>query len=124
LSYYEICDNLKNGWKRKWDNEHKAAYAYKNNEWVGYDDTESMKIKAKYIVDNNLAGAMFWAIDIDDFGGTHCDQGFYPLINTVKKYFSENKYDPDQQSNEIFADLQVQTYNKPGKTLYPGRVFD
>ena len=50
-----------------------------------------MKIKAKYIVDNNLAGAMFWAIDIDDFNGNHCNQGKSPLLNSVRTYFNENK---------------------------------
>lgn len=97
LSYYEICENLKYGWKRVWNNENQAPFAYKNNQWVGYDDVESMKLKAKYIVDMNLGGAMFWAIDIDDFTGSHCDQGPFPLVNSVKKFFNENKSKPEEK---------------------------
>jgi hypothetical protein len=92
LSYYEICDNLNNGWKSEWSTEHQSPFAYNNEEWVGYDNVDSMNIKAKYIVDNNLAGGMFWAVDIDDFTGKHCNQGKFPLINTVKKYLNENRY--------------------------------
>ncbi len=65
-----------------------------------------MKIKAKYIVDNDLAGAMFWAIDIDDFSGTHCHEGNFPLTNTVKKYFSENKYPARTKESNTTKDQQ------------------
>ena len=33
----------------------------------------------------NLGGAMFWAMDLDDFRGTKCDEGKFPLINTAKE---------------------------------------
>ena len=31
-----------------------------------------------------LGGAMFWALDLDDFSGSFCGLGKYPLINSVK----------------------------------------
>lgn len=31
-----------------------------------------------------LGGAMFWAMDLDDFRGDKCDEGKFPLINTAK----------------------------------------
>lgn len=43
----------------------------------------------------NLAGIMFWALDLDDFNGNFCNQGKYPLINrsiqTLRKKFSIKK---------------------------------
>ncbi len=44
-SYYEVCQNLKNGWKREWNDEQEVPYAYKEDQWVGYDDVESLIIK-------------------------------------------------------------------------------
>lgn len=41
-------------------------------------------IKANYIKQNNLAGAMIWTLDMDDFRGQFCCQGKYPLIKTIK----------------------------------------
>ena len=32
----------------------------------------------------DLGGAMFWAMDLDDFRGDKCNQGKFPLINTAK----------------------------------------
>jgi chitinase len=33
--------------------------------------------------EKQLGGVMFWSLDSDDFKGTFCNQGVYPLINSV-----------------------------------------
>lgn len=45
------------------------TYAVKNNQWVGYDDIESVTIKLNYMLAHDLGGAaMFWSLETDDFG--------------------------------------------------------
>lgn len=59
-------------------------YAYSGNQWIGYEDIESISLKADYINDLNLGGAMVWSLETDDFHGI-CGQGEYPLIKTVRR---------------------------------------
>ncbi len=49
-----------NGWTVAYDDFQKVPYAYKGNQWVGYDDQNSIKLKAEYAVSKNLGGIMFW----------------------------------------------------------------
>ncbi|XP_050522809.1 uncharacterized protein LOC126895227 isoform X3 [Daktulosphaira vitifoliae] len=86
LSYYEICGSLKKD--DKWTVEQPkpramGPYAYKDNQWVGYDDEEFVKLKAKYVNEHELGGIMFWSIDNDDFRGS-CHKRPYPLIEAGK----------------------------------------
>ncbi|CAI9151750.1 unnamed protein product [Rangifer tarandus platyrhynchus] len=83
-AYYEICTFLKDGATEVWDDSQDVPYAYKGTEWVGYDNVNSFRIKAQWLKENNFGGAMVWAIDLDDFTGTFCNQGKFPLINTLK----------------------------------------
>jgi len=39
----------------------------------------------------NLGGAMFWAMDLDDFSGKKCGEGKFPLINTAKDIVGEKE---------------------------------
>ncbi|XP_060080741.1 chitinase-3-like protein 1 [Ylistrum balloti] len=82
LAFYEICMY---GWNWMMNTEQSVPFAWDGNQWVGYDDVESMTIKANYIVNSGLAGAMFW-LDYDDYDNV-CGQGFFPLINSVKSVF-------------------------------------
>ena len=85
IAYFEICDKIKNGMTVIQDNSAKAPYGYTGNFWVGYDDASSLEYKVKNLIKGKgLAGAMFWALDLDDFDGSHCNVGKYPLIKAVK----------------------------------------
>uniref|UniRef100_A0A2K5KY86 Acidic mammalian chitinase n=1 Tax=Cercocebus atys TaxID=9531 RepID=A0A2K5KY86_CERAT len=84
-AYYEICTFLKNGATQEWDGPQKVPYAYQGNVWVGYDNVNSFNIKTQWLKSNQFGGAMVWAIDLDDFTGTFCNQGKFPLISTLKK---------------------------------------
>lgn len=70
MGYYEICLRLKNEtqkWNRAYDELGKVPYMYLDKNWVGYEDQDSLKIKMEWLKTQGYAGAMNWAIDMDDF---------------------------------------------------------
>lgn len=81
LSYYEVCDFIIN---HNWTvvEDEAGPYAYKNNQWVSYDDPSSIERKMKFVRDVKLGGASIWALDFDDFQG-QCKNGSYPLLRTI-----------------------------------------
>ncbi|XP_070757967.1 acidic mammalian chitinase-like isoform X3 [Enoplosus armatus] len=83
-AYYEICTFLKQGATQAWDSPQDVPYAFKQGTWVGYDNVKSFKIKIEWLKKSGFGGAMVWSLDLDDFSGTFCGQGKYPLINTIK----------------------------------------
>ncbi|NP_001399479.1 chitinase 3-like 3 precursor [Rattus norvegicus] len=85
-AYYEICTFLNDGATDLWDGPQEVPYAVQGNVWVGYDNVKSFKIKAQWLKDNKLGGAMVWPLDMDDFTGSFCQQGRFPLTSTLKHY--------------------------------------
>ncbi|XP_020019168.1 chitinase-3-like protein 1 [Castor canadensis] len=84
LAYYEICDFLRGASVHRILGQ-QVPYATKGNQWVGYDDQESVKNKVQYLKNRQLAGAMVWALDMDDFRGSFCGQNLrFPLTNAIK----------------------------------------
>uniref|UniRef100_A0A8C6D562 chitinase n=1 Tax=Moschus moschiferus TaxID=68415 RepID=A0A8C6D562_MOSMO len=82
-AYYEICTFLSEA-TNAWIEDQKVPYAYKNTEWVGYDSIKSYEYKVDFLKENNFGGAMVWAIDLDDFLGSFCNEGKYPLIRKLQ----------------------------------------
>ncbi|XP_049548013.1 acidic mammalian chitinase-like [Anopheles darlingi] len=83
LAYYEVLDNLQNGWIKVKDDKQKVPYAYSDRQWMSYDDNESIANKCKYVGEHELGGVMMWSIDMDDFRGSlGCK---YPLLLTVNQ---------------------------------------
>ncbi|MCL4250165.1 MAG: glycoside hydrolase family 18 protein [Anaerolineae bacterium] len=53
---------------RHWDADAQAAWLYLpgNGLMISYDDAETLRAKAQYIIDQGLGGAMFWELGGDD----------------------------------------------------------
>uniref|UniRef100_A0A3Q3A6V7 chitinase n=1 Tax=Kryptolebias marmoratus TaxID=37003 RepID=A0A3Q3A6V7_KRYMA len=90
LSYYEVCTFLQ-GAITHWVDQQRVPYAVKGNEWVGFDNRQSFRIKAQYVKNNHFGGAFVWSLDLDDFGGHFCNQGNYPLIRSLRSFLDSGK---------------------------------
>ncbi|WMT43089.1 glycosyl hydrolase family 18 protein [Paenibacillus sp. D2_2] len=55
----------KNGYKRYFDDQAKAAYLYNGETFITYEDTEALVEKVKYIHQHDLGGAMVWEYSQD-----------------------------------------------------------
>ncbi|KAG8229434.1 hypothetical protein J437_LFUL000956 [Ladona fulva] len=85
IGYNEICDQMKanpSAWKTTRDPYYMAPYTVNERQWIGYDDMESIKVKAQYVAKMGLKGAMVWSIETDDFhGGCHGQK--FPLMHAI-----------------------------------------
>ena len=96
LSYYEICDFLhEDNTTLVWDNEQQVPFAYRGEQWVGFDDERSLRTKVSWVKTEGFGGIMVWSVDLDDFRG-YCGTGKYPLLKSLTKelegYMVELKY--------------------------------
>lgn len=69
ISYTKIKENItKYHWKEQYDESSGAAYIIEGTTFITYDSTKSIAAKAKYVLDNNLGGIMFWDLSQDTTG--------------------------------------------------------
>lgn len=71
-----------------------GPYAYKDSEWVGYDDSDFLTRKARYVKQQQLGGMFVWTMDLDDFQN-QCCMGSQPLLRTIAKELLGVPYDPN-----------------------------
>ena len=45
----EFVNDEQSGWSKKFDDVGKCPYAYKDDQWVGYEDEESLQYKMDFI---------------------------------------------------------------------------
>ncbi|KAF6732283.1 Acidic mammalian chitinase [Oryzias melastigma] len=82
-AFYEVCD-FTNSATVSWIDEQAVPYATYGNAWVGFDEQRSFSSKVQWMTANNLGGAHVWTLDMDDFRGSFCSDGAYPLINHLR----------------------------------------
>lgn len=85
LGFNEICEGFAVGkWTVNGLERNAMSYAYKDKQWVSYDDVASVGIKAAYVLEEDLGGIMFYSLDTDDFHG-NCLGHTYPLLRAINK---------------------------------------
>lgn len=87
-----------------WDDDQKVPYTYKDQEWNGYDNQASVKIKAEYAKSKGLGGVLVGSIDRDDVNN-YCGEGKYPLMRAIKEVLLPHTKS-DEDGPPRFADLK------------------
>ena len=55
---------------------------------------DSIQYKVEMAKDYGLGGIMWWATDIDDFDGSFCNEGKYPLMTRARNTWLDGNYIP------------------------------
>ena len=109
LAYYEICHSInQGGWTVVNDPEGRMGpYAYKDRQWVGFDDVATIRRKSEFVRELGLGGGMVWALDLDDFNN-RCGQGKHPLMNTIKAVLgpARGQYAPTKNTEKAISQTE------------------
>ena len=86
--FREICKILQQPsgkWVQVFDKDRKVPYMHNGDEWVSFEDEESVEAKVKYANKEGLAGLAINNLAYDDFEG-RCNSGNkYPLLKIVEE---------------------------------------
>lgn len=90
LDFAQICVETSSGkWTKQLDAIGKCPFAFWEDQWVGYEDEESIAVKMDYIKKEGFGGGMIWAIDLDDFRGVCGPKN--PLISVMFDKLKDHK---------------------------------
>jgi chitinase len=72
LSYREIERNYLPSYTRHWDDEVEVPWLYKKETkiMISYEDSESIAVKVRYVIQQHLGGIMCWDVGQDDSSST------------------------------------------------------
>nr|ACR23314.1 chitinase 4 precursor [Penaeus vannamei] len=91
LGANEICERLRDDKTCKivHDPSMNEPYFYCSSDkiWCGFDDQDSVYLRARYAKNMGLAGVMAWTIDTDDFR-PNCYHEKFHLLNSIKRAFA------------------------------------
>ncbi|XP_065558234.1 probable chitinase 10 isoform X2 [Artemia franciscana] len=120
MAFYEVCEFLSGeNVTLIWDSEQSVPFAYKDDQWIGFDDERSLKSKVSWSKEQKLGGVMVWSIDLDDFRG-RCGMGRYPLLNAIQEELKN--YTVELTYNGPFERSGLATLLIDGKPKDPNEV--
>ena len=83
-------------------------YSKNEEEFICFDDAESIIFKTKYATKSNLGGVSLFSLDFDDFSGKFCMDGKFPLLNYAKDTLLEINEDYD---DSVFTEKEENSSN-------------
>lgn len=76
-----MCEKLERGLWISGRNE-EGPYVKRGDQWIGYDDPISVKIKMAFVRAMGLGGISLWSLDLDDF----------QVINNINSFLVSLKF--------------------------------
>uniref|UniRef100_A0A3P8WZC8 chitinase n=1 Tax=Cynoglossus semilaevis TaxID=244447 RepID=A0A3P8WZC8_CYNSE len=97
-----------------------VPYAVTENQWVGFDNRESLGTKVSYLREKNFGGAVVWSLDLDDFDGKFCNQSDSPFIS----HLNDLILTPNTITTTIITPTTTQTLTttQPLYTMIPTTI--
>lgn len=78
MNYTEVCQFLKMpGSMKQFDIYSQVPYAYRNYDWIAYENEMSVAIKAQWVIKTGMGGIVTFALNFDDFKGLNIFKIFY-----------------------------------------------
>ncbi|XP_065301266.2 endochitinase-like isoform X1 [Dermacentor albipictus] len=93
LSSFEVCSEMQSGWEQGRSSQEACPFLKKDEEYVAYEDDESIRLKAKMIMGRKYRGAVIRSVDLDDYN-SQC-AGKSNLLNGLRSSFKEATHDMD-----------------------------
>lgn len=106
------------GWVRYWDDVTKVPYLYNaiENKFISYDDAQSIDLKVKHALTQNLAGVMIWELSQDAR-----DNSINSLLKVVESSLQEAPYDIDMHfedaSEQPLEGVEVTLHDSEGLVI-------
>jgi chitinase len=118
--YDDIKKNYLPTYTRYWDDESKVPFLFNAEKgmWLSYDDLQSNTVKNNYIVQQKLAGAMFWEFS--------CDRNVELIGNTYNALFGNQTTTTTATtttSGDILPWAVNTAYNVGDKVTYNGNIY-
>lgn len=81
VSYSDVCWFQRNNYfvKTNFDQDTCSPYMTAGNEWISYENEQSIACKAAYIKANGFGGAMIFSLNTDDHEGS-CATNSLPFV--------------------------------------------
>lgn len=113
MDYIETCRRVKHfNWKRKWVNYAATPYIYYEDQWISYDDVDSVDVKAKWFRAHWFGGIFVWSVDADDYLG-NCGGELFPMVHAAWKAFKG--YRPLASKGEVDITMEREKNSRKRK---------